>query len=360
MKRKGIKTDRHIVVFESDDWGSIRMPSLEVAEWLKAQGVNLCAPRNYDKYDTLESEHDLTSLMEVLDSVRDKHGKPAKITMNYVMANPDFKKIREAGYNNFYYELFTETYKHYPDCEHSFDYLKEGIAKGMFQPQFHGREHLNVSKWLRTLRSGDYAANEAFKKACFSMALTSNPNSSVMAAFDAENEDDSKFIADSITEGLEIFERIFGFRSQTMIAPCYTWDDAVEVAANRMGVKLMQGNAIQRHSTFFSNKEGKNTQLRWIGMRNALGQMYTIRNCSYEPAERPTYDIDRCLSDIESQFRMHHPAVVTCHRENFIGSLVPRNRDKNLKDLKTMLATIVKKYPDVEFLSSDELLTFIE
>ena len=36
---KGWRTKRHIVVIESDDWGSVRMSSLESFERLKAAGV---------------------------------------------------------------------------------------------------------------------------------------------------------------------------------------------------------------------------------------------------------------------------------------------------------------------------------
>ena len=34
----GWRTNRHIVVIESDDWGSIRMPSKEVYDKLKTYG----------------------------------------------------------------------------------------------------------------------------------------------------------------------------------------------------------------------------------------------------------------------------------------------------------------------------------
>ena len=51
-KRRGWTTNRHIVVIESDDWGSIRMPSLEVRNELISRGVSI-ASCIYDKIDTL-------------------------------------------------------------------------------------------------------------------------------------------------------------------------------------------------------------------------------------------------------------------------------------------------------------------
>ena len=71
------KIDRHVVVFESDDWGSIRMPSLEALRRLQAQGAHVALPQSYDSLDTLASNDDLELLMEVLSSVKD--GKFVKV-----------------------------------------------------------------------------------------------------------------------------------------------------------------------------------------------------------------------------------------------------------------------------------------
>ncbi len=54
-------------------------------------------------------------------------------------------------------------------------------------------------------------------------------------------------------------------------------------------------------------------------------------------------------------FEMELPAIVSCHRLNFIGDLSEGNREDNLKGFLYLLQTIVKKYHDVEFLSSDEV-----
>lgn len=356
MKRKGIKTNRRILVLESDDWGSIRMPSLEVASKLTSLGVQLSSPNSYDVHDTIETDSDLTCLMEVLDSVHDKNGNPAKITMNYVMGNPDFIRIEADNFKNYYYELFYKTYLRYPHCVRSFDYLKEGIRKGVFKPQFHGREHLNVPQWMRCLQSGDSSVIAGFKERVFSIKPSEKfANTNEMAAFDAEIESDCDFINQSVKEGLHLFKEVFGFVSKTMIAPCHTWDPYLEKTVGQLGVKVMQSSAVQRYSLFYSQQSGKKTLLRWMGDRNEDGMHYTIRNCSFEPAERENYGLDRCLRDIERQFKWHHPAIIASHRQNFIGELHKENRDNNLRALRVLLTTVKKQYPDVEFMSSDEL-----
>ena len=89
----GWRTKRHIVVIESDDWGSIRMPSIESYNRLLAAGIRVdkC---HYCTNDTVASTDDLELLFEVLTSVKDKNGKAAVITANSLVANPDFDRIK--------------------------------------------------------------------------------------------------------------------------------------------------------------------------------------------------------------------------------------------------------------------------
>ena len=92
VRIRGFHTNRKLVVFESDDWGSIRMPSRAVFDKLKEMGDN---PEDdvFLSNDSLEDESDLKALFEVLSSVSDSKGNPPVFTMNFAMANPNFEKI---------------------------------------------------------------------------------------------------------------------------------------------------------------------------------------------------------------------------------------------------------------------------
>ena len=160
---------RHVVVIESDDWGSIRMPSPKVLEELKSKGYRYADFIGYDLYDTLASNTDLEMLIEALSSVKDSEGHCAKLTMNCVVANPDFEKIRQSDFSEYHYEVFTETLKRYPHHDRSFSLWKEGMNAGVLHPQFHGREHLNAQMWLQLLQKGCKPVLDTFDKKIFSI-----------------------------------------------------------------------------------------------------------------------------------------------------------------------------------------------
>ena len=355
MLLRNRQINRHVVVFESDDWGSVRMPSLEVKHRLEAKGVKLALPQSYDSIDTLASNDDLELLAETLLSVKGGDGRPAKITLNTCVANPDFEKIKASGYKKYYYEPFTETLKRYPHHDHAFDLWQEGIRKGVFQPQFHGREHLNPQKWLRYLQNGSKEVRVAFEEGCYSVAVINNGiKDTFLEAFKIESAEECDFVKKSIKEGLDMFEQLFGFRSESMIAPCYTWDDYIEEEAAANGVKFIQGGYIQSHSPWQRNLGNRITG-HYNGEVNISGQYYLVRNCSFEPTQIASDNADSCMAGIDKAFRRGLPAVVSCHRLNFIGDLNPANRDNNLKEFGQLLKMITKHYPDVEFMSSDEL-----
>ncbi len=151
-------------MIESDDWGSIRMPSEKAYHALLAKGLPVSEGDSgpYNLYDTLADKDDLSALFEVLQSVKDKNRNPAVFTAFSVTANPDFEKIKSADFKAYYYELFPETLKRYYGDDSVFQLWKEGIRQGVFIPQFHGREHLNVPEWMRALQRGDKETLIAF------------------------------------------------------------------------------------------------------------------------------------------------------------------------------------------------------
>ena len=350
-------TNKKIVVIESDDWGSISMPSKEVYEELLAKGVPV-DKSFFTKYDSLESEEDLNELFNVLTKFKDSKGNHPCITACAVVANPDFQKIRESDFQQFFYEPITETYKKYPKHSKSFDIWKKGMEDHLLWPQFHGREHLNPIEWLRILRTRDEKELLCFEnEALIGLNLTNTKRQmGYLAAFDYSTEEELESFENVIKEGQELFENIFGFKSTSFIAPTSIRSDKID--------KYLANNGIIYHQLgrqWLPIFEAKNIiRNRGWGAKNEFGQTYWRRNCSFEPSKYNGRNIvDETLNEIKIAFDWGKPAVINSHRVNYIGGIEKYNRDNGLTQLSELLKKITEKYPDVIFMSSDQMGDFI-
>jgi hypothetical protein len=352
----GWRTQRKIVVIESDDWGSIRMPSMRAFERLKAKGLDLVGgdSERYNRYDTLAGEDDLYALFRILESVKDSNGNHAVFTPVVLVANPDFTRIAANYFQEYYYEPFTKTLARYHGHQRTFALWKTGISNRLFVPQFHGREHLNVSEWLRALRGKDPATTAAFEEGMWGFNNTGWNGSQVsyQAAFDIYELADLSFQQQAIIEGLGLFEQLFGYAARFFVPPNGPFNNGLEATASEHGIKYMSSAKIQLEP--LGNGKIKK-RLHYMGQRNAHGQLYLTRNCIFEPSQHGKDWVDSCLNDVRSAFLWKKPAVISSHRVNYIGAHDIKNRKQGLEQLGQLLKIIVKEWPEVEFMTSQEL-----
>src|SRR5690606_13561827 len=221
--RKSWNTERKILVIESDDWGAIRMPNKEVYNELLKKGVRVdnC---NYCKNDTIADKEDLEHLFETLYSIKNNKGQSAKLTANTIVANPDFEKIKADDFQNYYFETIEETFKRYPN--RSLKYWNEGIESKVFKPQLHGREHVNIERWMKALQEGSKEMKTAFEYQMYGISSTISNETSI-SYLEALNIS-SNNIKEHIDDAVRIFKELFGFHSETFIAPNYCWNHQVE------------------------------------------------------------------------------------------------------------------------------------
>ena len=346
----GWRTNRKILVIESDDWGSIRMPSNEVYVKLISKGFNI-SRSDYNRIDTLESNDDLISLYDILHTYKDSAGNPAVITANCVVGNPNFQKIRQSDFEEYHFEPVTETLKRYPQRDKAENLWLQGNSAGIFHPQFHCREHVNVVRWMDALKKRTPEIMFTFDN---ETTFSGDGDYNFMEVLDYNTPDDLIKMIESLAEGLDLFEKIFGFRSKSFIPPCYTWNSEIEETLHKNGVRYIQGLVIQSvPKGSFGNYEKK---YHFTGNRNYFGQYFLVRNCFFEPSLTKTSDpVGECLNRISIAFRWHKPAIMCSHRINFMGSLVEKNRTDNLKLFDELLRRIIKIWPDVEFMTSDQL-----
>ncbi len=357
----GWQTDRKIIVIESDDWGSSCMPSADTFRNLISKGIRVdkCP---YTSYDSLASEKDLNDLFSVLKEFQDKNGFHPVITANTLMMNPDFQRIEKSGFTSYYGEPFTETLKRYPEHARSFSLWRQGISESLFFPQFHGREHLNVNFWMKTLQRSDSVNRTVYEDEMFwpGSAEEERGGLSIRAAFDAEDLNDVEHHREVIIDGLQQFENLFGYKSESFIAPNFVYHPSLNETLYENGVQYLQGMKYQKLPIEGNTK--RDMLRRFHGRKNEWGQLSLIRNCVFEPSQHPEkHDtVGHCLEGVENAFFWKKPAVITAHRLNFIGYIDPGNRERNLKLFRELLDQTLKKWPDAEFMTSDELGKFIK
>lgn len=364
INSRGWRTNRKLVVIESDDWGSIRMPSREVYEKFLAMGYPV-DKLSYLKYDSLESNQDLELLFEVLSSVKDIRGNHPVITANTIMTNPDFEKIRQSGFKEYHYELFTETLKRYPQHDKVFSLYKEGIERKIFYPQLHGREHLNVNRWMKALQNENKTVRMAFDHEFYDLGSehTVISDISFVDALSPDNQNEMTEQVESIAEASEMFQLLFGYRSKSFIAPCYVWRPEIESAFITNGIKLLQSGAYQLIPEIGKVSSFKK-KVHYTGERSKENIFYTVRNCYFEPSnhfikDRDSNSLNLLFNQLATAFKNKKPAIITSHRLNYIGSIDSSNRSNSLNQLTILLKTLIHRWPQIEFVTSEDLVNII-
>lgn len=310
----------------------------------------------YNRYDSMASEEDLSSLFEVLSSFSDRSGNSPVITANCVVANPDFDRIKESGFNTYHYELFPVTLQKYPNHARSFELWKEGMERKLFHPEFHGREHLHVNRWMQALKDNMPETRLAFDLRLFGLStnISNEKRKSYLAAYDVNDTEGIDQVKAIIKDGLTIFSQIFGYKSRTFIAPNYTWPSQLEQSLADWRIRYLKGAAVQSSPEINSPF---NQRIRhYTGQRNKFNQIHLTRNCEFEPSFYYDKDsVDGTLAQIGNAFRWKKPALISVHRVNFIGGIEKSNRERTLMQLRDLLQRIIRKWPDVEFMTAEDL-----
>ncbi len=352
----GWRTNFKIIVIESDDWGSIRMPSREV--YKKCLNAGYRVDKNpYERYDSLLSQKDLELLFDLLIQFRDRNGNHPIITANCVVANPDFEKIRLGNFETYYYELINETFKRYPEHSNNLNLWKKGIESKIFFPQFHAREHLNVSLFMDALKRRDPDVLFGFENqmpGSISRSNGTNYNYYIGSTGYISLPDKEEKLTIYL-EGLDLFESIFGYKSESIIPTNYVWSIDYNKAIYEKGVSYIQG--IRKICEPIQGNKNKYHRV-YLGKKNTLGQVYLVRNAFFEPSlfnYKIRNPVEQCLSEIEIAFKMRKPAVITSHRINYVGFIDEANRDRTLGMLNKLLVSIYKKWPDVVFMNTVQL-----
>jgi hypothetical protein len=344
-----------VVIFESDDWGTIRLRDRQAFDAMQSNGLEL-SRSPYNTFDCLERREDLESLIDTLSLYRNRNGEHPSFTLNTVLCNPIFEKIAGTGFEEYHSESLFESYQRYYGQDLS-QIWKDGILRQLIHPQFHAREHLNVYLWMRDLARGLEPTRFAFRHGFFSLRTkTSSPvQRHYVAAFSPDCSDHFEAICCAAKDGLNRFEAAFGFRSKTFIGCNYVWPVELEPILFESGIVHLQ-TRLKRFAPNF-NQRGKRTVMRhFTGQRNPYGQSFGVRNVLFEPYLDPAKDwVTSALRQIEHSFFFKAPAIVCTHRINYCSHINRELPKRALYLLSELLRQITRRWPDIRFLTSASL-----
>lgn len=352
---KAWRTDKKIVIIESDDWGSIRTSNREAYNSLLHEGYDMSiSPYTLD---ALESNEDLKELFCVLNSVKDSQGNPACFTANMIMANPDFVAIKKNNFSKYVYETVDKTLEKNEGRDQVRDLWKLGKSSKMFFPQLHAREHVRYWEWMKALKGNDDEAIKTFKLGMCGLPRVVSKNG--QSYFHPQYIDDKILnehkidLNKLISEGVELFKDEFGFYSKTTIAPNCGWTSSCEKIWKNNNIEFIQGGYLQEHHYVNNIKYIPH----YLGEKSKIdGLVYLVRNCTFEPSTstNPNY-WEGTFRQVENAFNRKTPALISSHRVNFSGEIEKKNRENGLRQLRKLLSKIIKKWPDVIFINSVEL-----
>jgi hypothetical protein len=353
----GWRTRRKLIVFAVDDYGNVRVHSKKARQAMNSAGLRTHS--RFDAFDTLETREDLEMLLEVLTSVRDKEGHPAIFTAYALPCNINFYQMKDEGYQRYVSELLPDTFaKLTSDDERAYGgawpLWKEGMKIGILVPEFHGREHLNIRVLEEKLVRRDGELMVMLENRSFtSMSYTGYPTIKYTAAFAFDNDRDLASFPKIMKSGLDAFQTVYGINASLFTPPAHQYPISLEPTLHTYGLNGLDKPFVAMEHT---GKGEYRRVFRWTGYKREKKIVQLVRNAVFEPSHKKEFDwVGSVLKEIEIAFRWNRPAIVSSHRVNFCGHVDPKNRKTGLTSLKTLLQAIVKRWPDVEFVSAKTL-----
>ncbi|MCF8448174.1 MAG: hypothetical protein K9H61_14380 [Bacteroidia bacterium] len=354
---RGYNTSRKLLVLSVDDYGNIRIASPSALIKLKQSGLKMDS--RFDNFDTLETREDVDGLFDVLTSVKDCKGNSAVFTPFAVPCNIDYDKIKKSDFQKYSYELLTDTFirlsAEQPNAyEGTWSLITQGIKEGIYKPQFHGREHLNLKIFNEKLQKKDPQLIIALNNNSYpELGYSGYSTISQMAAFNFWKFQENDSFIDIISDGLNAFEMVFGYKSTHFNSPGGKESHVIHKMLANNGIKYIDTQLFRKEHLGDGNFK---TYYNYTGKRNREDQLFIVRNVVFEPTYGNSIDwVNYAFKQIEAAFRLRKPAIISSHRVNFCGHLDISNRNKGLNDLKLLLKKVVSKWPDIEFISADAL-----
>jgi hypothetical protein len=340
----GLRFDRPLVLFQSDDWGRVGVRDREGWEELRAGGLNL-GEKPYDFY-SLEAAEDIHAVGEVLRKHRDSAGRKPSMVMNFIMANVDFNGCFESGQKKIALVPLTEGWPGKWRRPHLAEAYKLGIRERLFYPALHGLTHFCERAVAREL-----AAGEERSKLVKNLWKAQTPYIHWRMPWvgfeywDPEMPAARRFLSldaqqAAIVRAAGIFREMFAVPPLSACAPGYRANADTRTAWLECGVRVAQNG-------FGGEPRGP--------YLDENGMLHTFRMVEMEPAVQPR-DVAKLLAQAEVCLARGLPAVISIHAINF-HSTIQDFRTPTLKLMEEFLTALEKKWPHLLYIDDADLFS---
>jgi len=290
----------------------------------------------------------LAALRELLARHRDATGRPAVLTANLVLAVPDVRTMRAAGYGRYAREALDAR------DDGMLGALRAARARGTLVPQIHGAEHVCGPGLVELARAGDPRVSGFFAgtdgAAWFELDSPLHAHHVDATALPSRPCPEA-VLREQIGAAAAIFARAFGGPSLSAVAPCYLWNDTVERLWAGIGVRYVQTAGYRCSGRDAAGAYIQDRPLIRLGDRGQAGLVYLVRNAMYEPIDGRG-DAD-CLAEARRAHVQALPVVISTHRYNYIGAAA--ERQTSLEGLDRLLSTFERRWPGLRYVASPEI-----
>lgn len=337
----GFTFSRPLLAIQSDDWGRVGVRDLEGRELLRSKGINL-GEHAYDQY-SLETAEDVNTLAAMLKRHRDSVGRSPCMTLNFCVANLDFKKMKAEGFKHIELLPLSKGFPGTWSRPGLLDAYRSGIRDGVFHPAMHGLTHFCPVAVENVLAKGgeraellrllwDAQTPYIYWRTPWVGYEYWNPQRPHAGFLSLELQ------RVQVRKASECFSALFGTKPVSACAPGYRANGDTRRAWAESGVRVAQ------------NGSGSGVAAPYID-KNGVLQLH--RTIDLEPSQRDM-DPAKYVEIAESCFLRGLPLIISTHSINFHSSLKDF-RTRTLAVLDSMLSALEKKYPELLYVNDQDL-----
>jgi hypothetical protein len=339
-----LKFGRPLVLLQSDDWARVGVRDRDGYEQIRASGIQL-GENPYDYY-SLETADDVIALRDMLKRHRDSTGRPACVVMNFLLANLNFQRIADTGFQNLHLTLLSQGLPGEWKRPGLFDAYRQGISDDVFYPALHGLTHfcgMAIERALTVPGERNNLLHTLWKAETpyiyWRMPWIGyeycNPEKPQAGFLDASTQ------ADLISQAVQEFRKVFCTPPLSACAPGYRANSDTHRAWSQCGVRVAQNGSGAVAPPHIDEWEMLNLH----------------RVIDIEPFQRDL-PLEKYMQLAERCFERGMPAIVSTHSINFHSSLKDF-RGPGLRVLDEFLSALETKHPNLLYVHDMDLYELV-